>query len=423
MGAAAILERVAQFGARYVCVTGGEPLAQQACLALLSALADDGYRVSLETSGAMPIDAVDPRVIRVVDVKTPGSGEEPAIATSSLQLLRPEEQMKFVICDRADYEWSRDKLETLQLASAARCCSRRATSSCRRGSWPTGFSRTGCRCASRSSCTNISGAMRPGTLNAGTRAVVLLSGGLDSATTLALARSQGFECYALSVAYGQRHAAELAAAARVARRWARRSIASCAWIWPASAARHSPIRRIAVPEAPAPRHSRHLRTGAQYHDAGSGAGLGRGARGAASVIGVNALDYSGYPDCRPEFIRSFEALAALATKAGVEGARFSVHAPLIAMSKAEIIRSGLRARVSTTPSPYPATRPTQMAAPAGAAIPVACAARALQPPALPIRRATPEPLALAARCRAARRFRYHARPQRVGSSVGRAAPF
>ncbi len=112
----AILERVAAYRATHVCVTGGEPLAQPGCLALLAALADAGYRVSLETSGAMPIEAVDPRVIRVVDVKTPGSGEEGRNRYEQLALLRPEEQIKFVLCDRADYEWGREKLASLQLA-------------------------------------------------------------------------------------------------------------------------------------------------------------------------------------------------------------------------------------------------------------------------------------------------------------------
>jgi 7-carboxy-7-deazaguanine synthase len=111
-----ILERVQQLGARYVCVTGGEPLAQKSCLELLSALADAGYRVSLETSGAMPIDAVDGRVTRVVDVKTPGSREEHRNRYDQLSLLRPEEQIKFVICDRADYEWGRERVIALQLA-------------------------------------------------------------------------------------------------------------------------------------------------------------------------------------------------------------------------------------------------------------------------------------------------------------------
>lgn len=110
-----VLGKVAAFGTRHVCVTGGEPLAQKSCLPLLSALCDAGHRVSLETSGALPIDNVDPRVLRVVDVKTPGSNEERRNRYADLALLRPEEQIKFVICDRADYEWSRAKCSELGL--------------------------------------------------------------------------------------------------------------------------------------------------------------------------------------------------------------------------------------------------------------------------------------------------------------------
>jgi len=112
-----VLGRVAEFAPRYVCVTGGEPLAQKNCLPLLSRLCDAHYRVSLETSGAMPLAGVDARVIRVVDVKTPGSGEERRNRYAELALLRPEEQVKFVICSRADYEWSREKLSALGLAN------------------------------------------------------------------------------------------------------------------------------------------------------------------------------------------------------------------------------------------------------------------------------------------------------------------
>ena len=112
-----VLDRVAGFTPHYVCVTGGEPLAQKTCLPLLTGLCDAGYRVSLETSGAMPLAAVDPRVIRVVDVKTPGSREESRNRYEDLALLRADEQVKFVICDRADYEWSRDKIASLGLAS------------------------------------------------------------------------------------------------------------------------------------------------------------------------------------------------------------------------------------------------------------------------------------------------------------------
>jgi 7-carboxy-7-deazaguanine synthase len=112
-----ILAKVAAFGARHVCVTGGEPLAQKNCLPLLTKLCDAGYRVSLETSGAMPIGEVDARVIRVVDVKTPASLEEKRNRYGDLALLRPEEQIKFVICNRSDYEWSRAKVAELGLGA------------------------------------------------------------------------------------------------------------------------------------------------------------------------------------------------------------------------------------------------------------------------------------------------------------------
>jgi len=99
-----------------VCVTGGEPLAQRACLTLLRELCDRGFRVSLETSGALNVSEVDPRVSRVVDVKTPGSGEEDRNLYPQLQNLREPDQIKFVITSRADYEWSRAKLRDLALA-------------------------------------------------------------------------------------------------------------------------------------------------------------------------------------------------------------------------------------------------------------------------------------------------------------------
>ena len=105
-----ILERVAQFGTRDVCVTGGEPLAQRQCLSLLHELCERGFRVSLETSGALSVAEVDPRVSRVVDIKTPGSGEEPRNLYPQLQTLNPIDQIKFVITSRADYEWSRELL-------------------------------------------------------------------------------------------------------------------------------------------------------------------------------------------------------------------------------------------------------------------------------------------------------------------------
>lgn len=110
-----ILEKVASFGARHVCVTGGEPLAQKACVLLLQQLCDAGYRVSLETSGAMDISEVDARVTRVVDVKTPASGEVERNRYENLDRMRADEQVKFVICSREDFEWSRDLIKQQSL--------------------------------------------------------------------------------------------------------------------------------------------------------------------------------------------------------------------------------------------------------------------------------------------------------------------
>ncbi len=107
----AIVEKVRGYGARHVCVTGGEPLAQPNCLKLLERLCDAGFEVSLETSGAMDIAAVDPRVSRVVDVKTPGSREAARNRIENFDVLRPRDQLKFVICSREDYDWSKAFLQ------------------------------------------------------------------------------------------------------------------------------------------------------------------------------------------------------------------------------------------------------------------------------------------------------------------------
>ena len=172
------------------------------------------------------------------------------------------------------------------------------------------------------------------------RAVVLTSGGLDSATTLAVACAQGFECYALSVAYGQRHRAELAAAARVARALGAREhrvmsvdlaqIGGSALTDPSIEVPQHPTTGIPVTYVPA-RNTIMLSLALAWAEVLQARDL---------FMGVHIVDYSGYPDCRPEFLRSFEALARLATKAGVEGAQFHVHAPLIQMNKAQIIRAG-----------------------------------------------------------------------------------
>lgn len=176
------------------------------------------------------------------------------------------------------------------------------------------------------------------------KAVVLLSGGLDSATVLAIAREQGYQTYALSVSYGQRHIAELEAARRVAQRLHaadhRLMEVNLAAVGGSALTDHS----IAVPESASAQNAPGIPI--TYVPARNTLFLSL-ALGWAEVlgakdlfIGVNAVDYSGYPDCRPEFIRAFETLAGLATKAGVEGARFRIHAPLIEASKADIILRG-----------------------------------------------------------------------------------
>jgi 7-cyano-7-deazaguanine synthase len=171
-------------------------------------------------------------------------------------------------------------------------------------------------------------------------AVVLVSGGLDSATTLAMARAARFQTFALSVDYGQRHRAELDAAARVAaalgaheHRVMRVDLAGIGGSALTDASVHvpeSPSDGIPVTYVPA-RNTMMLALALGWAEVISAVDI---------FVGVNAIDYSGYPDCRPQFIEAFENLAQLATKAGVEGSRFKIHAPLIHLSKAEIIRAG-----------------------------------------------------------------------------------
>jgi len=175
----------------------------------------------------------------------------------------------------------------------------------------------------------------------GTPAVVLLSGGLDSATTLAIARERGHRCHALSFDYGQRHAIELTAARRVARALGvveHRELAMpigqfghSALTDPAIGVPQAPTEGIPVTYVPA-RNTVFLACALGYAEV----------IGAQHIyIGVNAVDYSGYPDCRPAFIRAFEHLANLATRAADEGRPVRIHAPLIELSKADIIRRGL----------------------------------------------------------------------------------
>lgn len=174
------------------------------------------------------------------------------------------------------------------------------------------------------------------------RAVVLLSGGLDSATVLAIARSQGFTCYALSVDYGQRHLAELTAATRVAQalnaaghRTLHLDLSQLGGSALTDTSIDVPTGGVApgIPVTYVPaRNTIMLSLALAWCEV----------LGAADIfVGVNAVDYSGYPDCRPQFIEAFEQLANLATKAGVEGQKLSIHAPLIAMSKSDIITTGI----------------------------------------------------------------------------------
>jgi 7-cyano-7-deazaguanine synthase len=188
------------------------------------------------------------------------------------------------------------------------------------------------------------------------RAVVLLSGGMDSATVLAIARSEGCECHCLTLDYGQRHRAELAAAERIARgmRAAGHRLVGLFASFGGSALTD---KRIAVPEAPSSgipvtyvpaRNTILLALALAWAEV----------LGAQHIyFGANAVDYSGYPDCRPEFMRAFEALANLATKAAVEGHRLTLHTPVIDLSKADIVRRGAALGVdfAQTVSCYQAT--------------------------------------------------------------------
>jgi 7-cyano-7-deazaguanine synthase len=172
------------------------------------------------------------------------------------------------------------------------------------------------------------------------RAVVLLSGGLDSATTLAVARDAGFDCHCLSLDYGQRHHAELDSARRVAQALGARehrilnldlaAFGGSSLTDPALAIPTVPAEGIPSTYVPA-RNTILLSLSLAWAEVLESRDI---------FIGVNAVDYSGYPDCRPEFVSAYERLANLATKAGVEGHRMRIHTPLIDLSKAEIIRKG-----------------------------------------------------------------------------------
>jgi len=180
-------------------------------------------------------------------------------------------------------------------------------------------------------------------LSRSTRAVVLLSGGLDSYTAAAIAKAEHFSLYALTFDYGQRHARELESARAVARalgverhlelRLDLRAIGGSSLTTDDAVPRDRDLESSGIPSTYVPaRNTIFLSVALGWAEVLDARDI---------VIGVNALDYSGYPDCRPEFLAAFESLAAVATRAGVEGERVRVHAPLITLTKAEIIRRGL----------------------------------------------------------------------------------
>ena len=177
------------------------------------------------------------------------------------------------------------------------------------------------------------------------KAIVLVSGGLDSTTTLAIAKKLGFECYALSFDYGQRHISELLAASRIAKSFDvkdhkvinidLRQIGGSALTDESIDIPESPSKGIPITYVPA-RNTLFLSYALAWAEVLNANDI---------FIGVNSIDYSGYPDCRPEYINAYENLATLATKAGVEGTKFKIHAPLIDLSKADIIKKGIALNV------------------------------------------------------------------------------
>ena len=185
------------------------------------------------------------------------------------------------------------------------------------------------------------------------KAVILVSGGLDSATVLAIAREQGFETYALSFDYGQRHRSELIASANVAKAlgarehrvlkldltgWGGSALTDANIAVPTSSVPTAPTAGIPVTYVPA-RNTIFLSLALAWAET----------LGATDIFaGMNAVDYSGYPDCRPEYIAAFQTMARLATKSGVEGGAITIHTPIIKMTKADIVREGMRLNVDYT---------------------------------------------------------------------------
>ncbi len=359
MTVSAVVERVLELNESLVEVTGGEPLLQTGTSDLLRALLSAGKTVLLETNGSVPIDAVPGDVIRIYDIKCPGSGEEKKNRWENMALLADHDEIKFVLCGREDYDWAKNiikeyglngpailfspvpgRLEAGDLASWILKDGLRARLNLQLHKiiWPDGGENPPLPPSSK-------GEQSPAEGNeaAPRKAVVLLSGGLDSATVLACAGKEGFETYALTFDYGQRHTVELTCAGKTARAL--------------GAAEHRILRIDLAPlaasaltgsgEIPKDRKEVGNDIPPTYVPARNLIFLSFAAAWAESLgcrdifIGVSHIDYSGYPDCRPEFIDSFETTVNLATKLGVGGSKTNIRAPFLFKSKAEIIKMGM----------------------------------------------------------------------------------
>jgi 7-cyano-7-deazaguanine synthase len=322
-----------------------------------------GYEVSIETSGALDISAVDPRVSRVLDLKTPGSKESHRNLYENIALLTANDQVKFVICSRDDYDWAVSKLIEYGLERRAGevlfSPSHHDLSARDLADWIVADNlpvRLQMQLHKYFGMTSRGAEMTEQSVVREKRAVILLSGGLDSATVVAMVRAEGYSCYTMSFDYGQRHRAELDAAARVARDLGVIDHKVIGLNLDGIGGSALTDSSIDVPEAPSEGIP------VTYVPARNTVFLSL-ALGWAEVldaqdifIGVNAVDYSGYPDCRPEFVEAFEVMANLATKAGVEGKPFSIKAPLQNLSKAQIVQAGIQLGVdySLTVSCYQA---------------------------------------------------------------------
>ena len=365
MTIAEIQAEVERFHPFLVEVTGGEPLLQEATPFLLKALLSSGSKVLLETNGSLSIDPVPSGVIKICDIKCPGSGEADSNRWENVELLTDNDQVKFVLCDRADYDWAKDVMRRYDLARFeilfSPACGTlepqelaswiledrlavRLNTQIHKMLWPEGDENPPLPPSPKGSDRPQKKITATGTVPIRSKkAVVLLSGGLDSATALALAKRDGFEIYALTFDYGQRHAVEVDSARKIAEavgvarhRVIEMDLASLA---------HSAL--TTDQEVPKDREQIGGDIPPTYVPARNLIFLSCAAAWAETLkcrdifIGVSCTDYSGYPDCRGEFIESFQACVNIATKAGVEGDSLEIHAPFLHKTKTEIIKAGL----------------------------------------------------------------------------------